>query len=260
MQVCANAVSKGFAVLLSNLYDNLDKEMSVLAEQAENNNQHILYLEILNQLKTQRKEVEQTFNRIVIEGFENFAKGEIESSVPNRMEEEKLKLTLVDQGHHEKELAIDTVVNQACSTFLDQLFALNKRLAIINGGTKLGKRNAALPTGPRNLCNAFVRILERFDFDIEKQIDLISLFEKFVVSEAGEIYDEFNTLLSEAGILPNLRNEYGAVVDSRITTRHRAEIEASRPPLIQLLPRFNRYNQAQPTDILPARTTPMSNS
>ena len=217
-------------MLLCNMYDNLDEEMSVLAERAENNDQHIRYLEILSQLKTQRKEVEQTFNRFVIEGFENFAKGKIESSAPSGMEKEQLKLTLVDQGVHEKELAIDNVVNQACSTFFDQLFALNRRLAIVNGGTKLGKRNAALPTGPRHVCNGFVKILEHFDLDIEKQIALISLFEKFVVSQAGEIYDEFNTLLREAGILPNLRNEYGVVVNSGIATRHRAEIESPQSP------------------------------
>ncbi len=110
------------------------------------------------------------------------------------------------------------------------MFALNKRLAIVNGGTKLGRKNAALPSGPRHICNAFVTVLEPFDFDIEKEIDLILLFEKFVLSEVGEIYDEFNTLLSEAGILPNLLNEYGMVVDSRVTMRHRAASEASRPP------------------------------
>ncbi len=117
MQICADTVSKGFAVLLSNMYDNLDEEISALADQEENNDQHIRYIEMLQRLKTQRNDVENTFNRIVLKGFDNFTHGIIESDIPKKVTPNSVKLRLVENSDHEKNLPSIMLLTKPATSF-----------------------------------------------------------------------------------------------------------------------------------------------
>lgn len=218
MQICGDVIPKSFSALMTKLFDNLDNEMLALAEKAESNDQRNRYFEALHELKLRRIDIEQIFYRNLLQGFENFSRGETDVSEAVTKTVQKVKLSLVEKEEYDLTLTINNVVNNACSTFLDRLYALNRRLAVVNGGTKLGEKNVALPGGPRHICNAFTVAVNELDFDTKRIIDLIRLFEKFVIDETGTIYDDFNSRLSNAGILPNLTHD-DAVVDSGISDR-----------------------------------------
>lgn len=229
MQACSEAMPKSFSALLANLFTNIDKEFIALAEHAENDNQRNSYFEALHEIKLRKTEIEQSFYQNMLMGFEDFANGEISSSKQIKTAENKARLTLVEKEEYDKTLIINSVVNNACSNFLNRLFALNKRLAIVNGGTKLGEKNAALPTGPRHICNAFLAATEELEVDANRMIALTTLFEKSVMDEAGKIYDDFNTRLSRAGILPNLTDEDASIADSSLGQTQPSAGQASQP-------------------------------
>lgn len=204
MQTCVEVIPKSFASLFSRMLDSIDKEILVLAEKADSDEMRNRYFETLNEIHLRRLDMEQCFYRSVVKGFENFAAGTVESEKREVPTVKTVKLSLVEKEEHDKSININNIVNNACSHYLDQLFALNRRLAVVNGGTKLGEKNAALPSGPKHICNAFLAATEELDCDSVVIIDLIKIFDKTVIGKSGKIYDDFNSRLSHAGILPNL--------------------------------------------------------
>lgn len=215
MQTCGDILPKSFAALLTFMFERLNNEILALAENATSDDQRNRYFSALHEIQLRRLDMEQIFYQEIVLGFENFAKGKTTPRRPEVSNVKQVKLSLVEKDEHDKTITINNIVNNACSNFLDRLFALNRRLAVVNGGTKLGEKSAALPAGPRQVCNAFVTATQALDCDTFVIIDLIKLFDKFVIAKSDRIYDDFNFRLSTAGILPNLTNESAFVSDVR---------------------------------------------
>lgn len=204
MHGCRDRISKRFAALYKSMLDNADELLLKVADTAESDSARTRVFETIQELQLRRLTVEQDFYHAIAEGFHNFDLGKIGTSKEEKSAKKLGQLSLVDKDDFEVTVEITAIVTNAQSQFSENLYALNHRLAVVNGGTKLGERSAALPAGPMHLCEAFLTSIDSLDLALEIKIPLLKTFQSFVVNEAGPVYDEFNSSLARAGILPNL--------------------------------------------------------
>ena len=209
LQACQDAIVHEFAQLFGQLFARMDDFMLGLAENAETNAARNHCFEVMHEILLRQVDVERTFSREMSRGFINFASGKAE---PLRSGEEARKadhLSLIEKEDYEISLAYTSMLHGANTRYSAQLFALNHRLAIVNGGVKLGEYNPALPGSPAQVCDALQTALDILDIPISHKIriSLIKEFDRRVLSQAGKIYDDFSDTLIKAGILPNLSLE-----------------------------------------------------
>jgi len=209
LQSCKDAVVDQFTQLFRQLFGQMDNFMLGLAENAETNAARNHCFEVMHEMLLRQANIERTFSSELSRGFTNFAEGKSE---PLRRGEERLKvdkLSLVEKEDYEISLAYTNVLHAANTEYSAQLFALNHRLAIVNGGVKLGEYNPALPGSPAQVCDALQTALDTLDIPISHKIKtaLVGEFNRQVLRQAQKIYDDFNDILIKAGILPNLSLE-----------------------------------------------------
>lgn len=209
LQSCQEAVVGQFTQLFKQLFGQMDNFMLGLADNAETNAARNHCFEVMHEMLLRQANIERTFSSELARGFSNFAAGKSE---PLRRGEEKLavdKLSLVEKEDYEMSLAYTSVMHAANTEYSAQLFALNHRLAIVNGGVKLGEYNPALPGSPAQVCDALKTALDILDIPVSHKIKiaLIGEFDRQVLCQAQNIYDDFNDVLIKAGILPNLSLE-----------------------------------------------------
>ncbi|MGH8547185.1 MAG: DUF1631 domain-containing protein [Methylococcales bacterium] len=204
MHGCRDKISKRFAVLFKGMLDEVDEILLNIADDATSDTARTTVFETIQEIQLRRLTIEQDFYHAIAEGFQNFDRGKIGTTKEEQSSRKLGQLSLVNKDDFEVTVEITTIVTNAQSKFSEQLYALNHRLAVINGGTKLGERSAALPAGPMHLCEALLISVDSFGLPLELKIPLLKSFHRCIASEAGPIYDEFNSILARAGVLPNL--------------------------------------------------------
>ena len=84
------------------------------------------------------------------------------------------------------------------------LFAVNQRLSVICGGMKID--DAGNPIGPAALAQAFRQSVRELSADMRVKLIIYKLFDRYVLATLDELYQEINTELVHAGVLPQLRH------------------------------------------------------
>lgn len=113
------------------------------------------------------------------------------------------ELSLVGHDQMDEAVAMENLISKVNDTCFSELYALQQRLAVINGGRRLEKKE--LPAGPHHLVYAFHVAIDGLDIDIKVKLILYALLEKYVTRQIKRLYIELNATLKEAGILPNLK-------------------------------------------------------
>ena len=113
------------------------------------------------------------------------------------------ELSLVDQAELEDELAINIISIRANTHYAEELWKLNRRLAVVRGGKKVD--DLCNPCGPSHVCQALRYAAQAMDVESKTKIDLYELFEESVLAKAGDFYADLNQQLAENRILPNLK-------------------------------------------------------
>ncbi len=204
MHACREKTSKCFAALYRSLLDDVDAILLKIADVADTDTARNRFLEAIQEVQLRRITIEQDFYHALTDGFHNFDQGKVEATNDEQSFRRLGQLSLIDKDDFEVAVEITDIVTNAQYNFSEHLYALNHRLAIINGGRKLGDRSAALPAGPKHLCEAFLTSIDSIDLALDLKIPLLKSFQRYVVNNAGSIYDEFNSSLVRAGVLPNL--------------------------------------------------------
>ncbi|WP_022948907.1 DUF1631 domain-containing protein [Methylohalobius crimeensis] len=233
---CREQVVKDFSVRFHDFLEELPQILLQLADQAESNVFQAHCMDVRQEVREHRRSMAQDFLNELMAGFERFILGHA-NPPPNTSDAsstERHKLSLVEKESFEIELAFDTVVGSACTHLSESLFTLDHRLAVINGGFKPGERNAALPGGPRHVCDAFRAALATLQIPVDTgvKISLIEAFDDQVIQKAEGIYQQYNRSLIEAGILPNLEEHpvYAPSTNSeRDTAREQAPTVTEAP-------------------------------
>src|SRR5690606_27084624 len=110
----------------------------------------------------------------------------------------------------EQSVALDGMVGRAAGR--NQL-ALQHLAMRINSLSKLQVNEQNNPLSPSVLAGLFVDSFAALDLDIKVRLIVLKLFERHLCNRLDDLYAEVNTLLIQAGILPDLK--LGSVQQSR---------------------------------------------
>jgi len=190
---------------LNELFEQAGKALLGFAERAQDDSMQGRFFEAMGAIQRQRAEIERAFRQDVSNAFENFGKINPPSETGRELRgaNGEIELSLVDPEEMEESVAAENLIIRANATYFPELYALSQRLAVVNGGKSL--KDYEIPTGPSHLVNSFRRSIKILDIDVKVKVILYALFDKFVVREIKTVYDEYNSTLKAAGILPNLK-------------------------------------------------------
>lgn len=186
--------------MLRGLFDKTDDALFELADQATNNHDQNLYFDSMRQVRLRRRETEEGFFRQLDKAFARLLHAsEVQ---PESADEPELdNLSLVGNDELEEMVASDTMINRANEQFAERLQHLILRMNQLVPVKIYGKNN---PLGCESICHSFVDMAGKIDIDVKARLVLYKLFDKYVMTHLGELYDALNQLLIEANILPSL--------------------------------------------------------
>lgn len=180
----------------------LDGQLSEYTEDAKTDQERGDLAEEQRLLRQQFSELERYFLGYLGEGFVKFKRRELETSTG----EEKYQgdmLSLVDNEDLEETIAISSITHRAENHYIESLWALNQRLAVLNDGQKVGDRGN--PAGPVQYCESLRKSFQRVTLSTKTKIIAYKIFDRLLVSQLTDILDDLNHYFSGKGILPNLR-------------------------------------------------------
>ena len=196
--------SKRLQQWVGNAFERVDDALFDLAEKAENNAAQMHYFDGMREVRKRRPAVERSFLSAISRHIGELAHPPQQSAGPS-MSFGTVELTLVADNELEESLAITSMIGKNESRLSRDLFAVNQRLSVICGGRKV--EDASNPVAPAILAQAFRQALHELSADMRVKLIIYKLFDRYVLSSLEELYQEINTELVRAGVLPQLRHE-----------------------------------------------------
>ena len=181
-------------------FTQADSTLFSCAEKAENNQIQTMFFESIHEVRKQHLLIERDFLQNISRQFDNFINGVALFEHPEKIDAEKLSLVQADE--FEESLLVTSMSKKVSERCLEALYGLEQRLALINGGKKLGTNS---PLAPAIIANSFYTALASSSFNLQIKTILYMLFEQFVMRELDGLYTAANQLFIEAGVLPHLK-------------------------------------------------------
>ncbi len=244
---CREVVGRGLPGLMNGLFERLDDALYELADKSNTSEMHDSYFEAMRQVRMKREHISRHFAQRVLQEYDRFWKqGPRTAGItpgPTGQEvdsdfDDGAALSLMDDTDLEQTLAVSNMVSKGENRFQRPLLMLNLRFARMLQLEQL--ESAQNPLGPRVVCDSFHASMSDFKLDMPVLLVIYKLFDKFVMSHVGGLYDELNALLGSAGIQPKK-----AFVGSRQLGQRRTS-EARERESRQPLPTAAQESQDQP--------------
>ncbi len=195
------STSAYFSILLNKLMKRFDQALFERADKASSNQEQNRYFECMQEFRSKSPAMLVCYNEFISKGLGDFFAASTETiNGFNRLADE---LSLIGKEELENELAINIITSRANTQYAEQLWKLNRRLAVLRGGKKV--EDESNPCGPAHLCHALQSAANLLDVDVKTKIVLYQMFEKRVLPKAGEFYDKMNIHFADSRILPNLQ-------------------------------------------------------
>lgn len=190
--------------LLGDVFDKADDMFFEYAQKAGNQQQQEEFIETMRRLRLKRKDIERTVYQHINGLFQELPNP---GAAINKQGLEKIasldSLSLLDNDDLEMDVAIETMVSKARNACTDSIYQLNLRLDALVIQVNVTDQNN--PFHPKHVCDAFKKAAKLIECDIKARLIIFKLFDKFVVSNFGDVLDALNASLAEAGVLPDLR-------------------------------------------------------
>ncbi|NWD84749.1 DUF1631 domain-containing protein [Pseudomonas reactans] len=210
---------------LQDLFDNADDTLFEMADKARNNLDHHIFFEAMRDLRLKRKNFERVFMERLFEAFASLGQA-------GRGELQLVPVVSYDaapgssKDDLEKAVALEAMLGRVRHRDGLALEQLTARLSALLGNRLDDREN---PLGPALLCEFFLRAGRSLGVEIRVKLIMLKLFEKYVLSDADQLYGEANQLLVATGVLPELK----AVPSRRLEARAVRELarEETLPPV-----------------------------
>ncbi|MBW1247483.1 DUF1631 domain-containing protein [Pseudomonas tolaasii] len=186
---------------LQELFDNADDTLFEMADKARSNVDHHIFFEAMRDLRLKRKNFERVFMEQLFAAFAGLgqtARGELH--LLPVVSYEATPGTSSDDL--EKAVALEAMLGRVRHRDGLALGQLTARLGALLG-KPLDERDN--PLGPALLCEFFLRAGRSLGVEIRVKLIMLKLFEKYVLSDADQLFGEANQLLIATGVLPELK-------------------------------------------------------
>lgn len=200
-QSCRKLVLNHLADHLTRTFAQVDDTLFQCAEQAENNQVQAMFFDSMREVRRLRPQIERSYHLSISKGIADFLDGKlVASQAPDVPAED---LALVDNEAYEEALQVTNMAQRVQTRCTQALFALDKRLALLNNGQPVPAE--ANPLSPKNIAHALLTALQPSELPLRIKLVLYGLFDKQLMQGLDALYDALNVRLIDAGVLPNLR-------------------------------------------------------
>jgi len=210
------------------LFDNADDTLFEMADKAQNNVDQNTFFEAMRDLRLKRKSIERGFLERFFEAFDGLGQYDIsEPTLSSAVSYEAL--ALVPNDELERTVALDAMVAKVLSR---DSFALGQLSTRLNALITRRVDDASNPMGPAMLCEYFLEAGRNLGVEIKVKLIILKLFEKYVLSDADQLYAEANQLLIATGVLPELKAAPARRASDRAvasTRGHQAPTASAKP-------------------------------
>ncbi|TFY84474.1 DUF1631 domain-containing protein [Pseudomonas nabeulensis] len=186
---------------LQDLFDNADDTLFEMADKARSNVDHHIFFEAMRDLRLKRKNFERVFMERLFDAFASLGRA-------GRNEPQLVPVVSYDSApgtsrdDQEKAVALEAMLGRVRHRDGLALGQLTSRLSALLGNRLDDREN---PLGPALLCEFFLRAGRSLGVEIRVKLIMLKLFEKYVLSDADQLYGEANQLLVATGVLPELK-------------------------------------------------------
>lgn len=178
------------------------KQVVERAEKATSNKEQVALYEVRNLLAAVQDPAEQEFSQYLSNGFVKF-KNKTLNTLTGEERFSGDMLSLVEHSDLEETIAITSISHRAENAFAESLWALQERLALLNGSSKLDARSN--PASPVQFCEALRKVLSSLEVDVKTKIIGYKIFDQEIIEQLGRLYKELNQYLIDQDLLPDLR-------------------------------------------------------
>ena len=236
---------KGSKPAIRDYYDKLDDALFDMAEKAQNNELQTQYFEAMREVRKKKDLMVRKFSENVQQVFKQFKQGKFDyfEQTTSTQTETTDGLSLVEEQELDQKLAVNNLIEKANTYLHQQLYALEKRFTLLAGGSEI-KINQ-VPVSPAVIVGSFAATFEHLNIDDTIHLIMLKLFERSLIHNLNDTYQDINRSLIDAGILPNLKFKIarrgsarmpspGAPTDHPISPEELAEqmvpVDASQTP------------------------------
>ena len=221
---------KGFALnfldkSLKKLFNNADDCLFEYADKAQNNQQQTYYFDAMRQLRVKRDSITNAFFQAFEISYKNCVEGLESDDLAWSLPKQDDALSLVEESDLELNLAIINMEQRIQSECREQLSGLLFRLNELGCITTFNRSRH--PFSAQSICKSFSHAVEAMDFELEIQLIVYKLFDKFVVRDMKQLYAGINDIFIKAGILPNIRYRVPPIQHGQTSAKAKSESPAA---------------------------------
>ncbi len=232
---CRQRAEKYLREAIKQVFDKTDDLLFERSNKDEANGGGVKYFDALRELRVKRQDLTQKY----LEGFarehdSRLRRVPVTASKSAAQPQQGGGLSLIDEKELEESLAIEGQVGKANERFGNLLFALSQRYSVLVKGIKVEAESH--PLAPDVICHAFRDAIGGIELSVEIKLIIYKLFEQNTVKQLGPVYEELNTLLADAGILPQLKVAAAVRTSDSGAEKPRPEASEAAPAATTTLP------------------------
>ncbi|MBV1869918.1 MAG: DUF1631 domain-containing protein [Gammaproteobacteria bacterium] len=190
--------------------DNADTSFFQRAEKGISDNEQNLYFDAMRELRLGRETVKRNFDVGLRDSFKTFP-SKYTSNVNDQLNSE---LSLVKDDELEQDIALETMVTKASADNQEAIYHLSMRLDTLVADTHIDENNN--PLAPVAISEILALAVSDINLEIRCKIILFKQFDLSVMTCLKEVLAQSNTVLIEAGILPDLRYQGAKNTDNSV--------------------------------------------
>ena len=162
---CREQIIKHIPGFLDHYFEKIDDELFSLSDKAENSTLQSLYFEAMRYIRKQRSSFGSNYQNRLLSHYDAFWHTTKQLENPfNQPALSEDALSLIDKEALEEDLAVVTMVDKGNNVFQLELFALNRRFAVLKGMDKID--SAQNPIAPMAVCRTFEQVLKPLILDL----------------------------------------------------------------------------------------------
>jgi len=204
---CRQTVLKLAPKLMNEMFESLDDALYELADKAESNIRQNAFFDAMREIRKNRERIEVGFSQQVVRGFDEFWKTGLPPARPDNRKISSAEdgLSLLGEDDLEEGLAISNMTSRGENRHFRALYGLSQRFGHLLGLGDVDTKDN--PLSPGAICLAFHEKFKVVAVDIPVKLVVYKQFQIQVIDPLDVLYDELNSLLARAGVLPQLTNK-----------------------------------------------------
>ena len=225
---------KWVKIQLTHYVDDLENRLFALAERAGNNDTQSRYFQARDEIKHHQHILQQSYLKHINQAFDNYRANQPtttnftldplqqlhQSYIPQTEED----LSLIDNNKLEEKLAIGSMSRKISAERSELLYALNQRLSVLRGGTKINEQDN--PVAPGVFGEALQVASADLTLDSRAKLVIYKIFESAFMAKLFKLYGLLNHHCESNGVLPNLSYQIKKNLSEKLSELLPEELQA----------------------------------